>query len=156
MLQILATATPPIDLTGVAGNLVAYIGSAALAGVTVFGAMWGIQVLVKAFKAGCDNPDLDWEAYDEFGDYDVIADITGDEQDEMDAFMDDDYIEEMSFAEQMEEQAYERQEWGDSDGINTSQTYDFHMIFEEGEDDFDEEEMMDWSCAETIDECEVW
>ena len=46
-----ATATPPVDLTGTASDLVDYVGAAALAGASVFAAIYGVRILIKGFKA---------------------------------------------------------------------------------------------------------
>jgi hypothetical protein len=41
----------PIDLTGTASTLVTYVGEAAVAGATVFAAIYGVRILVKGFRA---------------------------------------------------------------------------------------------------------
>jgi hypothetical protein len=50
MLNLLATSTAPIDLSATASTLVGYVGEAALAGATVFAAIYGVRILVKAFS----------------------------------------------------------------------------------------------------------
>jgi len=45
-----ATTTDPVDLTSTAANLVTYVGDAAALGLTVFAAIYGVRILIKAFK----------------------------------------------------------------------------------------------------------
>lgn len=51
MAPVLARAEgEPLDLTSAGSTLAGYIGGAATAGVAVFTAIYGIRVIVKAFR----------------------------------------------------------------------------------------------------------
>ena len=47
----LVRADAPIDMTDVSGEVVPYIVAAAGAGLLVFGALYAIRVIIKAFRA---------------------------------------------------------------------------------------------------------
>jgi len=47
----LATDTPPLDLTSTGTQVAGYIATAAGAGVAILAAMYGIRVIIRAFKA---------------------------------------------------------------------------------------------------------
>lgn len=49
--SVFATATPPLDLTATGTLVAGYIAAAALAGVAILAAMYGIRVIIRAFKA---------------------------------------------------------------------------------------------------------
>lgn len=52
MFNVFATApTPPLDLTTVGSDVASFIAAAALAGVAVLGALYGIRVIIRAFKS---------------------------------------------------------------------------------------------------------
>jgi len=42
---------PPLDLEGTGTLVAGYIGAAALAGVAILAAMYGIRVIIRAFKS---------------------------------------------------------------------------------------------------------
>lgn len=46
-----ATSTTPLDLTATGTTVAGYVGQSALAGLAVFAAIYGIRVIMKAFKA---------------------------------------------------------------------------------------------------------
>lgn len=45
-----ATDTAPLDLSSVGTTVAGYVATAALAGVTIMTALWGLRIIVKAFK----------------------------------------------------------------------------------------------------------
>jgi len=45
-------AVAPIDMGDTATELVGYVGGAATAGLVLFAAIYGIRVILKAFKTG--------------------------------------------------------------------------------------------------------
>ena len=47
----MATDTPPLDLTATGASVAGYIAAAAGAGVAILAAMYGIRVIIRAFKA---------------------------------------------------------------------------------------------------------
>lgn len=51
-LSAFATApTPPLDLTSTGSDVASYIAAAALAGVAILGALYGVRVIIRAFKS---------------------------------------------------------------------------------------------------------
>jgi len=50
MFDFLAT-TPPLDLTTVGSDVAGYIATAAAAGVAILGALYGVRVIIRAFKS---------------------------------------------------------------------------------------------------------
>lgn len=42
----------PIDMASVAADLAGYVGAAATAGLLLFAAIYGVKVIIKAFKSG--------------------------------------------------------------------------------------------------------
>lgn len=52
LLHLIGTApTAPLDLTSVGSDVASYIGAAALAGAAILGALYGVRVIVRAFKS---------------------------------------------------------------------------------------------------------
>ncbi|HEY2713740.1 MAG TPA: hypothetical protein VGI60_14595 [Chthoniobacterales bacterium] len=51
VMSTFATATGPIDLTATGTSIVTYIGEGGLAAVGVFGALYGLRMIVRAFRA---------------------------------------------------------------------------------------------------------
>lgn len=49
------TATPPIDVSDLATDIVGWVGTAALAGFGIFGAIAGIRYIKRAFKSGASG-----------------------------------------------------------------------------------------------------
>lgn len=43
-------AVAPLDLSATGTAIAGYVGEAALAGVAIFAAIWGLRIIVKAFK----------------------------------------------------------------------------------------------------------
>jgi len=46
-----ATDVAPLDLTGTGATVAGYIAGAAAAGLAVLGALYGIRVIIRAFKS---------------------------------------------------------------------------------------------------------
>jgi hypothetical protein len=51
MLGSQAFAVPPLDLTQVGSDIAGYIAAAALAGVAILAGLYGVRVIIRAFKA---------------------------------------------------------------------------------------------------------
>jgi hypothetical protein len=43
-------ATAPLDLAPVATEIVGYVGTAGVAGLVIFGAIYGLRIMIKAFR----------------------------------------------------------------------------------------------------------
>lgn len=51
LLNFLATSSAPLDLSGTGTSVAGYIADAALAGVAILAALYGVRVIIRAFKS---------------------------------------------------------------------------------------------------------
>lgn len=49
--SVFATSTPPLDLSATGATVAGYIAVAAGAGIAILAAMYGIRVILRAFKS---------------------------------------------------------------------------------------------------------